>query len=47
MFQDGPQAGQTVSHVHIHVLPRRSGDFTKNDEIYDEVSLFRIKSRFS
>ncbi|XP_074568583.1 bifunctional bis(5'-adenosyl)-triphosphatase/adenylylsulfatase FHIT [Curcuma longa] len=36
-IQDGPQAGQTVPHVHIHVLPRRSGDFTKNDEIYDEI----------
>ncbi|XP_042439214.1 bifunctional bis(5'-adenosyl)-triphosphatase/adenylylsulfatase FHIT-like [Zingiber officinale] len=36
-IQDGPQAGQTVSHVHIHVLPRRSGDFTKNDDIYDEI----------
>lgn len=35
--QDGPQAGQTVPHVHIHVLPRKGGDFEKNDEIYDAV----------
>ncbi len=35
--QDGPQAGQTVPHVHIHVLPRRVGDFEKNDEIYDAI----------
>ncbi|XP_015949325.1 bifunctional bis(5'-adenosyl)-triphosphatase/adenylylsulfatase FHIT [Arachis duranensis] len=34
-IQDGPQAGQTVPHVHIHVVPRRGGDFEKNDEIYD------------
>lgn len=35
--QDGPQAGQTVPHVHIHIIPRKSGDFEKNDEIYDAV----------
>jgi histidine triad (HIT) family protein len=23
---NGPLAGQTVSHLHIHVLPRRAGD---------------------
>jgi hypothetical protein len=23
--------------VHIHVLPRRPGDFEKNDEVYDEL----------
>ncbi|XP_027335442.1 bifunctional bis(5'-adenosyl)-triphosphatase/adenylylsulfatase FHIT isoform X2 [Abrus precatorius] len=34
-IQDGPQAGQTVPHVHIHVVPRKGGDFEKNDEIYD------------
>lgn len=37
-MQDGPQAGQTVPHVHIHVLPRKQGDFENNDEIYNEVS---------
>ncbi|XP_072954360.1 bifunctional bis(5'-adenosyl)-triphosphatase/adenylylsulfatase FHIT [Typha angustifolia] len=34
-IQDGPQAGQTVPHVHIHIIPRKEGDFEKNDEIYD------------
>ncbi|XP_029097993.1 bis(5'-adenosyl)-triphosphatase isoform X3 [Monodon monoceros] len=34
--QDGPEAGQTVKHVHIHVLPRKAGDFRRNDSIYDE-----------
>ncbi|KAE9598867.1 putative adenylylsulfatase [Lupinus albus] len=34
-IQDGPQAGQTVPHVHIHVVPRKGGDFDNNDEIYD------------
>ncbi|KAL3742484.1 hypothetical protein ACJRO7_017889 [Eucalyptus globulus] len=36
-IQDGPQAGQTVPHVHIHILPRKGGDFKENDEIYDAI----------
>lgn len=36
-IQDGPAAGQTVSHVHVHVLPRRPGDFENNDEVYDAI----------
>ncbi|XP_042026179.1 bifunctional bis(5'-adenosyl)-triphosphatase/adenylylsulfatase FHIT-like [Salvia splendens] len=36
-IQDGPQAGQTVPHVHIHRIPRKVGDFEKNDEIYDAI----------
>nr|KAF6420344.1 fragile histidine triad diadenosine triphosphatase [Molossus molossus] len=35
-MQDGPEAGQTVKHVHIHVLPRKAGDFHRNDSVYDE-----------
>lgn len=38
--QDGPQAGQTVAHVHIHILPRKAGDFENNDDIYDAVGRF-------
>jgi diadenosine tetraphosphate (Ap4A) HIT family hydrolase len=25
-LNDGPAAGQTVAHAHIHVIPRRPGD---------------------
>jgi diadenosine tetraphosphate (Ap4A) HIT family hydrolase len=25
-FNDGVAAGQTVSHAHVHVIPRRHGD---------------------
>uniref|UniRef100_A0ABI7YAI3 Bis(5'-adenosyl)-triphosphatase n=1 Tax=Felis catus TaxID=9685 RepID=A0ABI7YAI3_FELCA len=35
-IQDGPEAGQTVKHVHVHVLPRKAGDFHRNDSVYDE-----------
>ncbi|XP_076123618.1 bis(5'-adenosyl)-triphosphatase-like [Alosa pseudoharengus] len=35
-MQDGPEAGQTVKHVHVHVLPRKTGDFERNDSVYDE-----------
>ena len=36
--QDGSDAGQTVEHVHVHLLPRRPGDFKKNDDVYEKVS---------
>ncbi|XP_072026530.1 bis(5'-adenosyl)-triphosphatase-like isoform X4 [Amphiura filiformis] len=36
-LQDGPDAGQTVEHVHVHVLPRKPEDFKANDEIYDKL----------
>ena len=29
MINDGPVAGQHVPHVHLHVIPRREGDFAK------------------
>jgi len=34
---DGPEAGQTVFHVHVHIIPRRPGDFENNDDIYREL----------
>ncbi|TFK11548.1 SLIT and NTRK-like protein 3 [Platysternon megacephalum] len=40
-IQDGPEAGQTVKHVHVHVLPRKVGDFSRNDSVYDEVGLIQ------
>uniref|UniRef100_A0A3Q0SK81 HIT domain-containing protein n=1 Tax=Amphilophus citrinellus TaxID=61819 RepID=A0A3Q0SK81_AMPCI len=28
----------SLRHVHIHVLPRKAGDFKRNDSIYDEAA---------
>ena len=36
--QDGELAGQTVRHVHCHIMPRRKGDFEQNDDIYIELA---------
>lgn len=33
-IQDGEYAGQTVKHVHCHIMPRKPGDFEQNDDIY-------------
>lgn len=35
--QDGYHAGQSVPHVHVHILPRAEGDFERNDDVYDEL----------
>uniref|UniRef100_A0A182WF00 Nitrilase and fragile histidine triad fusion protein NitFhit n=1 Tax=Anopheles minimus TaxID=112268 RepID=A0A182WF00_9DIPT len=36
--QDGPDSGQTVFHVHCHIMPRHEGDFPENDQIYGELN---------
>lgn len=37
--QDGPSAGQTVYHVHVHIVPRVFKDLDRNDDIYGEGAL--------
>ena len=44
ILQDGRDAGQTVEHVHVHIIPRRPGDFQRNDDIYEEVCKMQIYS---
>ncbi|KAH6635350.1 HIT-like domain-containing protein [Chaetomium sp. MPI-SDFR-AT-0129] len=42
-IQDGPEAGQTVPHLHVHILPRIRGSTAKpattpSDAIYDQMA---------
>lgn len=37
VIQDGKDAGQTIEHVHVHIIPRKKGDFERNNDIYDEL----------
>jgi len=36
-MQDGKDAGQSVPHVHVHMLPRKAGDFERNDDVYEHL----------
>ncbi|XP_009995310.1 PREDICTED: bis(5'-adenosyl)-triphosphatase [Chaetura pelagica] len=36
-IQDGPEAGQTVKHVHVHVLPALSGEILRNEVLWKEL----------
>ncbi|KAJ3387722.1 hypothetical protein HDU84_000601 [Entophlyctis sp. JEL0112] len=40
---DGPAAGQTVPHVHVHIIPRRKGDWADNDDIYPAINAHERK----
>jgi len=37
-IQNGAGAGQTIPHLHVHILPRRPGDFSQNDDVYTRLA---------
>jgi bis(5'-adenosyl)-triphosphatase len=45
--QDGRAAGQSVPHVHVHILPRVEGDFERNDDVYDELQAWAPRAELS
>ena len=34
-IQDGKDAGQSIEHVHVHIVPRKAGDPLQDDRIYE------------
>jgi bis(5'-adenosyl)-triphosphatase len=36
-IQDGAEAGQSVPHVHAHIIPRKKRDLSSTDEIYEKL----------
>lgn len=39
IIQDGEEAGQTVKHVHFHLIPRNKGDLVRNNDIYNKINV--------
>lgn len=36
-IQEGKSAGQSVPHLHLHIVVRKPGDLKKDEEWYDKV----------
>ena len=39
------EAGQTVPHMHVHLIPRKKRDYKENDAIYDDLEASERKLR--
>ena len=46
-IQDGAASGQSVPHVHVHLLPRKEGDFARNDDIYELLEKQHLHHEFN
>jgi bis(5'-adenosyl)-triphosphatase len=45
--QDGVAAGQSVPHVHVHILPRKTGDYAVNDHVYEDLEQWEPRSHYT
>jgi diadenosine tetraphosphate (Ap4A) HIT family hydrolase len=36
-IQDGVSAGQTVAHLHLHIIPRKPFDMPESNEWYSKI----------
>lgn len=45
-IQDGKMAGQTIPHLHVHILPRHASDFEPMDQVYEKLDGINISKDF-
>lgn len=38
--------GQSVAHVHVHLLPRKAADFVVSDDVYEELDRQDLNNAF-
>lgn len=43
-IQDGASAGQTVQHMHLHIIPRKKGDLPNPGDWFQELEGGKIKA---
>ncbi|MFH1119771.1 MAG: HIT family protein [Bacteroidota bacterium] len=38
-LQEGAEAGQSIAHLHLHIIPRKSGDLEEGENWYGKLRL--------
>lgn len=45
-IQDGPESGQSIPHLHTHIIPRFKNDDYQNDRIFSELEKVDLINTF-